>query len=99
MAQTAGSVTHNENGQQFEMPVSGGKAVLRYTRGEKQIDLLHTVVPPEDEGNGHGTTLVQAAFDYARNADLEVVPTCPFVKAFVDKHPEQRDIVAGPEGV
>ena len=96
MAQTSGTVTHNENGQQFEMSVPNGKAVLRYKRGEKQIDLLHTVVPPEDEGNGHGTALVQAAFDYARKSDIEVVPTCPFVKAYVDKHPEQRDIVAAP---
>jgi uncharacterized protein len=96
MAQTSGTVTHDPHGQQFEMSVPGGKAVLGYRRGNGTIDLLHTNVPPEDEGNGHGTSLVQAAFDYARESGLEVVPTCPFVKAYVDKHPEQRDIVAGP---
>ena len=96
MARTSSTVTHNENGQQFEMPVPSGQAVLRYKRGSGQIDLLHTIVPAEDEGNGHGTALVEAAFDYARGAGLEVVPTCPFVKAYVDKHPEQRDIVTYP---
>jgi predicted GNAT family acetyltransferase len=96
MRQKSGKVVHNEDGRQFEMPVPGGLAVLRYTRDAEKIDLLHTLVPPEDEGNGHGTTLVQAAFDYARKANIEVVPTCPFVRAYVDKHPEQQDIVAVP---
>lgn len=96
MPPKSGKVIHNENGRQFEMSVPGGLAVLRYNRNAEKIDLLHTLVPPEDEGNGHGTTLVQAAFDYARTANIEVVPTCPFVKAYVEKHPEQRDIVAGP---
>jgi predicted GNAT family acetyltransferase len=94
MPQPTGTVTHNESERRFEMPVTGGLAVLEYQRSAGQIDLLHTMVPAEDEGNGHGTTLVQAAFDYARRANLEVVPTCPFVKAYVEKHPDQRDIVA-----
>ena len=96
MPQTTSKVVHNENGQQFEMPVSGGLAVLRYARSDGRIDLQHTLVPPEDEGNGHGTALVAAAFDYARKASIEVVPTCPFVKAYLEKHPEQRDIVVDP---
>jgi predicted GNAT family acetyltransferase len=96
MPAAASKVTHDESARQFEMPVSGGTAVLAYERSAGRIDLLHTMVPPEDEGNGHGTALVKAAFDYARRANLEVVPTCPFVKAYLDKHPDQRDIVADP---
>ena len=87
-------VTHNDASHQFEMPVTGGQAVLAYQRSGDTIDLLHTNVPPEDEGNGHGTSLVKAAFDYARGAKLKVVPTCPFVKAYLDKHPADRDIVS-----
>ena len=86
-------VTHNEKGRQFEMSVTGGLAVLTYDRTGDRIDLLHTMVPAEDEGNGHGSALVKAAFDHARTAKLQVAPTCPFVKAYVDKHPEVRDIV------
>ena len=96
MAQSTGQVTHNEKGQQFEMPVSGGLAVLRYSREAGRIDLLHTMVPPEDEGNGHGSSLVKAAFDYARGARLGVVPTCPFVKAWLEKNPDGRDIAVDP---
>ena len=96
MPQPTGRVTHNENGQQFEMPVSAGVAVLRYKREPDRIDLLHTLVPPEDEGNGHGSSLVKAAFDYARGARLKVVPTCPFVKAWLEKNEGERAITATP---
>ncbi len=96
MPTPTGKVTHNENGQQFEMPVSGGLAVLRYMREPGRIDLVHTSVPPEDEGNGHGSMLVKAAFDYARSARLEVVPTCPFVKAWLEKNPDAEAITGGP---
>jgi uncharacterized protein len=96
MPQATSKVVHNENGHQFEMPVPGGLAVLRYARSPGRIDLQHTLVPPEDERNGHGTALVQAAFDYARHARLNVVVTCPFAKAYVEKHPEQREIVVDP---
>lgn len=96
MPQPTGQVTHNENGQQFEMPVTGGLAVLRYTREAGRIDLVHTIVPPEHEGNGHGSSLVKAAFDYARGARLDVVPTCPFVKGWLEKNPDARAIAVDP---
>ena len=85
-------VRHDESARQFEMPVTGGLAVLTYSREGDRIDLLHTMVPEQDEGSGHGSALVKAAYDYARGAKLKVVPTCPFVKAYLDKHPEERDI-------
>ena len=89
----ATEVRHDESARQFEMPVSGGLAVLTYSREDDRIDLLHTMVPEQDEGSGHGSALVKAAFDYARGAKLKVVPTCPFVKAYLDRNPDQRDIV------
>ena len=96
MPQPNGKVTHNENSRQFEMPVSGGLAVLQYKSSPGRIDLLHTKVPPEDEGKGNGSSLVEAAFDYARGAGLEVVPTCPFVKAWLEKNPAARTIAVEP---
>ena len=96
MPQANGKVTHNEQGRQFELPVTGGLAVLQYTRQPGRIDLLHTKVPPADEGNGHGSSLVKAAFTYARGAGLQVVPTCPFVKAWLEKNEQEREITVDP---
>lgn len=70
----------------------------------EQGDLLvlpHTVVEDAFEGRGVGSSLVRGALDDVRRqvADGDIsgmVPTCPFVRAFVEKHPEYADLVASP---
>jgi len=87
MAQGAGTVVHNTSESRFEMQLPNGLAVLSYERDGDTIDLLHTKVPEADEGQGHGTALVRGALDHARDAGLRVIPSCPFVRAYVDKNP------------
>ena len=41
-----------------------------------------------------GSALVATALDDARSEGLEVVPLCPFVAAFIERHPEYQDLVA-----
>ena len=96
MPQETGKVVHNVDAKQFELQVPGGLAVLAYTRTSDGMDLLHTMVPPEDEGVGHGSALVRAALDHARKANERVIPTCPFVKAYLKKHPKDRDLARDP---
>ena len=96
MPQPKGRVVHNENEKQFELKVPGGLAVLVYTQTPDGMDLLHTMVPPEDEGVGHGSTLVRAALDHARKSNERVIPTCPFVKAYLMKHPEDASLARDP---
>jgi len=92
MPQAKGKVVHNEGANQFELQLPGGLAVLQYKRTPDGMDLLHTKVPPEDEGAGHGSTLVSAAIEYARRSKDRIIPTCPFVKAYLEKHPEDREL-------
>ena len=94
MAQGMGKVVHNTDAHQFELKVSGGLAVLGYEQTPEGMDLQHTVVPPEDEGAGHGSTLVRAALDHARKSKQRIIPSCPFVQAYLEKHPDDRDLVA-----
>ena len=42
---------------------------------------------------GVGSRLIRAALDSARDQGLRVVPQCPFVRAFIERHPEYRDLV------
>jgi hypothetical protein len=58
------------------------------------MDLIHTEVPSQFQGQGFGEALVRAALDYARREKLKVVPTCPFVRKFLSKHQEYADLVA-----
>ncbi len=96
MPQAMGRVAHNEDASQFELELPGGLAVLRYQRTSDGIDLLHTMVPPQDEGAGHGSALVRAAVDYARSANERIIATCPFVKAYLEKHPEDGELALSP---
>ena len=70
----------------------GGFAEYRLRPG--RIVFTHTEVDDAYEGHGVGSTLVRGALDDARARGLRVTPICPFVRAYIDDHPEYRDLVA-----
>lgn len=87
-------VQHRENGKRFTARTPSGLAYISYEQpDDRTIDLQHTVVPEADRGRGVGASLVEAAVNHARENELRVIPTCPFVKAWLEKHPEHRDAV------
>jgi len=81
-------VTHNEAKGQFEIALGNERALLQYRRTDRSITLIHTEVPQASRGRGLGNQLIRAALDYAHFNQLKVVPVCPFVKAYLKKHPE-----------
>jgi len=95
MSQATMTVVHEEAARRFVLQLPGGTAILAYERKGDTLDLLHTAVPDSDEGQGHGSSLARAAVEYARANKLKVIPSCPFVRAFIEKHPEYRDLMAG----
>lgn len=91
---TEASVQHRENGKRFTARTPSGLAYISYEQPDAQtIDLQHTVVPEADRGRGIGASLVEAAVTHARENGLRVIPTCPFVKSWFEKHPQHRDLV------
>ena len=87
-------VRDNAAEQEFELTVEGRRAVAAYQLEGERIVFTHTLVPPELEGRGIGSTLVRSALDAARDRGLKVVPQCPFVAAYIERHPEYRDLLA-----
>jgi uncharacterized protein len=81
-------VKHNEAEGQFEIALEQETAFLQYRRTGETMRLIHTEVPETERGHGLGNQLVRAALDYAHFNQLKVVPICPFVKAYLQKHPE-----------
>jgi predicted GNAT family acetyltransferase len=57
------------------------------------MTLLHTEIEPAFEGQGVGSRFVAAVLDDIRSRGLRVLPICPFVRAFLQKHPEYDDLV------
>ena len=88
MAETV-SVQHDLVGNRFYIALEGHEARLLYRRAGKEIDLYHTYVPEVFRGRGLAEKLCQAAFEYAKQETLTVVPSCPYIStAYLRRHPE-----------
>jgi uncharacterized protein len=85
-------VKHNESRSQFEATVDGKLAVAGYKMSPGTITFTHTTVPEELSGRGIAGQLVTVGLDYARSKGLKVVPQCPYVAKFMEKHPEYNDL-------
>ncbi len=88
-------VSHNEGASRFETTVNGETAFVEYKRMGDTIDLTHTIVPPAIDGRGVGSALAEYALSYARTNSLCVIPTCKFVAAYIESHPDYADLVTG----
>ncbi len=82
------AVTHNTEKGQFEIGEGAQKSILQYTRTPHTISLNHTEVPEALRQRGIGTQLIRAALAYAGFNQLKVVPVCPAVKRYLEKHPQ-----------
>ena len=85
-------VRDNPEKQRFELEAGGHVAFSNYTRDGSTITFMHTEVPPKLGGRGIGSTLVRGALDLVRAQNLKVTAKCPFVKGYLDKHPEYADL-------
>ena len=82
--------------ERYEAHLDGELAgVLEYIVKRGRIALIHTEVLPDHEGQGVGSGLVRFALDDARRRELRVIATCPYVQAYLIRHPEDDDIVVG----
>jgi hypothetical protein len=88
------TVRDNPTELRYEL-VDGDRVVgiIRYRREEGAVVLVHTEVEPAYEGHGLAGELVEGAFRDLRDRGLRVVPLCPYVREWLDRHPEQADLV------
>ena len=83
-------VRDNAERRRFEVVVEG---FADYQRRGGRIIFLHTQIDPGREGQGLASTLARAALDAAREAGEAVVPLCPFIAAYIERHEEYADLV------
>jgi predicted GNAT family acetyltransferase len=87
-------VRDNADAHRYEALVAGEVAgYIAYRLQPGLITLLHTEVEPAFEGHGVGSRLVAAALDDIRSRGLSIQPLCPFVRAYIARHPEYGDLV------
>ena len=87
-APTTDTPRHEPERQRFVLATGDSVSVLAYR------PIGPTIVPPELRGRGVASRLARFALDYARQQGFKVAPTCPFVAAYVESHPEYRDLLA-----
>lgn len=88
------TIQHDADHNRFTTETDAGTALLEYVREDGAIAYVHTEVPKGARGQGIGEALVEHGLGYARENGLAVLPLCPFVKAYVEKHPETHDLLA-----
>lgn len=87
------AVEHEEGSSRFAVRRDGHLAVLEYQLFSDKVVFTHTEVPRELEGHGVGASLARTGLEWARARELRVVPVCPFVAAYIGRHPEYVDLV------
>ncbi len=90
------SVADNEHLHRYEAAADGKPAgfVNYRIRPDGVRIMLHTEVDAAFEGKGVGGRLVSQALDAERAAGRKIVASCPFVSAYLRRHPEYADLVA-----
>ena len=90
-------VVHEPEESRFAVHAEGLTAVLEYQRVGERVVMPHTAVPGPLEGRGIGSRLARTALEWAREENLRVVPLCPFVRAYIQRHPEYAALTTRPE--
>mmetsp|Transcript_19611 Transcript_19611/g.37982 ORF Transcript_19611/g.37982 Transcript_19611/m.37982 type:complete len:97 (+) Transcript_19611:53-343(+) len=94
---SSSGLVHNEKDRQFELH-SGKDGVVAYVmysidKKASTIDLEHTFTDENHRGKGNAAKVVRAAFQYAKENNLKVIPSCTYIPVFVKKNPEWKDRV------
>jgi predicted GNAT family acetyltransferase len=89
-------VTDNPRASRYELWLGTTRAGLIEYRSEPGVVVLvHTEIDPAFEGQGLGQRLVAGALEDLRARGLKLVPQCPFVRAYLRRHPDRADLIAG----
>ena len=87
-------VVDDAGAHRFEVRVDGAVAgYAEYRRRGGAVAFTHTVVDEAFEGRGLGSVLARGALDAVRAEGLAVLPFCPFIRSWIQRHPEYADLV------
>jgi predicted GNAT family acetyltransferase len=90
------ATSNNADASRYEARLDGQLAgYVEYQARDGAVIFTHTVVDDAFEGRGVGSALVRGALDDVRSAGRSVVPQCPFVRSWIEKHPDYEDLLAG----
>ncbi|WP_343910082.1 GNAT family N-acetyltransferase [Nocardioides aquiterrae] len=91
------ATSKNPEASRYEAHIDGELAgFAEYQLADRLIVFTHTEVDEKFEGRGVGSALARFALDDVRaDGSRQVLPLCPFIKGWIDRHPEYQDLVYG----
>jgi predicted GNAT family acetyltransferase len=87
-------VINDLKGSRFVLDVNGQEVYALYAEDKGTLDLYSTYTPPQLRGQGLAEKVVLAAFEYAKEKNLKVIPSCWFVRKFLEKHKEFQNNIS-----
>lgn len=86
-------VRHNQEKHRYEVEIDGKLAIIEYRDAGGQRYYTHTEVPEALEGRGIASQMAKVVLDDAQAEQLSIVPLCPFVRGYIEKHPQYKPLV------
>jgi predicted GNAT family acetyltransferase len=83
-------VINNKDDRRFEISVDGYISIIPYILHNNEIALFRTQVAEELRGKGLAVKLVEHALNFAKENDLKILPYCPFIRKYINEHPEWK---------
>ena len=82
-------IDDNPEKHRYEALVDGELVgFIQYRLQDRRMTMVHTEVEPAYEGQGVGSELAKVALEDVRERGLELVPRCPFIARYVQRHPD-----------
>lgn len=89
-------MTFNPDRSRFEINTADDRraGIAEYVDHNDVRDFTHTEIDDQVEGRGWGSALVREALDRTRAEGMKVKASCPFVRSWIDRHPDYQDLLA-----
>jgi uncharacterized protein len=87
-------IFNSEQHQHFETKLDNGEyGFIEYRWHKGTLVLMHTLVPEKYEGKGIASAIAKFALEYAREKKLQLIVYCPYVRAYMMRHPEYDNLL------
>lgn len=87
-------IQHDQKQHKFFTIIADKESLMQYAViNDKTLDYYHTFVPPELRGKQIAEKIVVHALDFAQQNHYKIVPSCPFVKRIIDRHPQYQPLI------
>lgn len=92
MSLTTTEIIHDQKRSLFYLKTDNGPAYVEYRRSGDEMELTRTFTPMPERGKGIAARVTRQVLNYARENELKVDPVCPYIRVYIERNPEYKEI-------